>query len=99
MVLGKGLGIEEVLLPRRQQILAIAARYGARNVRVFGSVRRREAGSDSDVDLLVDWVRGSNRLHLEAALSSLLRREVDVISADRLQWYAAPDILSEAAPL
>ena len=40
------------LLERRAEILAVAARYGARNVRVFGSVARGEAGPDSDVDLL-----------------------------------------------
>lgn len=99
VVLGKGIGIEELLRPHRQEILAMAARHGARNVRVFGSVRRRAAQPDSDVDLLVDWVRRSNRLHLERDLAVLLQRDVDVASPDQLVWYAAPTILAEAIPL
>lgn len=99
MVLGKGLGIDDLLLPLRKEILALATKFGARNVRVFGSVRRKEARPDSDVDLLVDWARGSNRLHLEGVLSSLLQREVDVVSPDCLRWYAAPAILAESVPL
>ncbi len=39
----------------RQEILRIAAKHGARNVRVFGSVARGEAHPESDVDLLVEW--------------------------------------------
>ena len=38
----------------REEILRIAARHGARNVRVFGSVARGEDRFDSDVDLLVE---------------------------------------------
>jgi uncharacterized protein len=39
----------------RAQILAAAARHGATNVRVFGSVARGGADAASDVDFLVDW--------------------------------------------
>lgn len=45
-----GLGINEPLHDRRSQILAIAARHGAYNVRVFGSVARGEATEESDID-------------------------------------------------
>ena len=45
--------IEELLKSRRQEILAIAARHGAHNVRIFGSVARGEAGPESDIDILV----------------------------------------------
>ena len=47
------------LRARRDEILALAARYGAHNVRVFGSVARGEATPDSDVDLLVDFRDGA----------------------------------------
>jgi uncharacterized protein len=50
-----GLGIEDLLADRREQILAIADRHGAYNVRVFGSVARGEARIDSDVDFLIDY--------------------------------------------
>lgn len=48
------MSIEELLQTCREDILHLAARRGARNVRVFGSAARHEAGSDSDIDLLVD---------------------------------------------
>ncbi|PLZ09997.1 DNA polymerase beta [Fischerella thermalis WC542] len=42
------MGIEELLLPLKEEILRIAAKDGAHNVRVFGSVARGEARPDSD---------------------------------------------------
>jgi len=50
-----GLGIQELLYCERSQILAIAQKHGAYNVRVFGSVARGEATPESDIDLLVDY--------------------------------------------
>ncbi len=47
------MGIEELLLPFREQILKIATKYGAYNLRVFGSVARGEATADSDIDLII----------------------------------------------
>jgi len=44
----------ERLRVRRKEILGFAASHGARNVRVFGSAARGEAGVTSDVDLLVE---------------------------------------------
>jgi len=99
VVLGRGLGVEQVLAPHRAAILRIARRHGARNVRVFGSVRRSEARPGSDVDLLVDWVRGSDRVHLATALEQLIGRRVDIATPNRLWWAAAPRILAEAVPI
>ena len=48
------MGIEELLLPFREEILKIATKYGADNLRVFGSVARGEATPDSDIDFLVE---------------------------------------------
>lgn len=42
----------------RDEIQKLGARYGIRNVRVFGSVARDEATPNSDLDLLVDVDRG-----------------------------------------
>jgi predicted nucleotidyltransferase len=46
--------ISDNIRARREEILTIAARHGAHNIRIFGSVARGEAGPDSDLDLLVD---------------------------------------------
>jgi predicted nucleotidyltransferase len=75
----------EALRARREEILALAECYGAYNVRVFGSVARGEATSDSDVDLIVD-VRSSASIFdlvgLWLELKDLLGREVSLITDD-----------------
>lgn len=73
---------------RRRQIMAIADRFGARNVRVFGSVARGDDGPDSDIDFLVDLDAGVGLVKfagLERELSTLLGRPVDVVPADGLK--------------
>ncbi|MEA5573118.1 nucleotidyltransferase family protein [Calothrix sp. UHCC 0171] len=74
------MGIQELLLPFREEILKIASKYCAYNVRVFGSVARGEAKPDSDVDFLVEMEAGRNlldRIGLKQDLEELLKREVD----------------------
>lgn len=90
------------LRARRREILEIASRHGARNVRVFGSVVREEAGPESDIDLLVDvgpdhspWFPAG----LEADLEALLGLPVDVVTEDALHWYIRERVLTEAVPL
>jgi uncharacterized protein len=95
-----GLGIEDLLADQREQILAIADRHGAYNVRVFGSVARGEARIDSDVDFLIDyqldkitpWFPAGLMLDLE----SLLQRKVDVATVDMLKERIKDRILQEA---
>ena len=55
--LGHGLGVEEVIAPHQAGILRLARKYGAKELRAFGSIRRREGRQDSAVDLLVRWSR------------------------------------------
>jgi uncharacterized protein len=77
-------------------------RYGAKRVRVFGSVRRREANGHSDLDLLVDGLPDTSlldRAHLESVLGALLGRSVDVVEEDSLPWAIRPQVLAEAVPL
>lgn len=96
------MGMGERVHEKREQILQIAARHGAYNVRVFGSAARGEAAPDSDVDLLVDvgpthsrWFPAGLILDLE----ELLGREVDVVTEGALHWYIRDRILEEAVPL
>ncbi len=91
-----------ILAQHREAILRIAARHGASNIRVFGSVARGTETRDSDVDLLVDLEPGRSLLDLTrliAELSELLGRNVDVVTADGLYWLIRRHILNEARPL
>ena len=96
------MAIDELLRKKREEILRIAARHGARNVRVFGSAARGEAGEGSDVDLLVDFEPGRSLLDqagLVADLEELLGRKVDVVTEAGLYWLLRRRILKEARPL
>lgn len=93
--------LRELLRRRRNEILEVAAKNGATNVRVFGSVARGEEQEGSDVDLLVDMDLGSSLLgqvRLRRALNELLGVEVDVVASGGLLDRDAA-ILREAAPL
>jgi len=96
------MGIGELLSSQRGEIVAIAARRGARNVRVFGSVARGEADQDSDVDFLVDMEPGRTLLDLGGLLSDLqklLGRPVDVVTENGLRERIRLRVLKEAVPL
>jgi len=97
-----GLGIESVVGRRRVQVLRLARRYGARSVRVFGSVRRGQATRQSDLDLLVTFRKGADlfdQLRLERELGKLLGRKVDVVTEEGLHPLIRPQVLFEAIPL
>jgi uncharacterized protein len=97
---GGGLGIEQVIGPLREKVVRLAAAHGARNVRVFGSVARKEATLASDVDLLVDPRRPRyDPIARGIRLESLLGRRVDVVSEDSLPWFIQPQVIVEAVPL
>lgn len=96
------MGIEELLLPLREEILGIAAKYGAYNLRVFGSVARGEARPDSDVDFLVELEPGRNlldRIALIQDLEELLGRKVDVAKPTNLHERIRDKVLKEAVML
>jgi len=60
------MGIQEIIGNQKEQILALAAKYGASNVRVFGSVAAGSADAESDVDFLVDLEPGRSLFDLGA---------------------------------
>jgi len=96
------MGINELLQGKREEILAIARRHGARNVRVFGSVARGEADERSDVDLLVSLDPGVTLLKhaaLVRELGDLLGRKVDVVSDRALRPRIRDRVLDEAVAL
>ena len=84
---------------RRDEILCIAARHGARNVRVFGSVARGEDQADSDVDLLVEMENDRSLLDLvglEQDLEELLACNVDVSTEASIHPALRARIAAEA---
>ncbi|HZG39748.1 MAG TPA: nucleotidyltransferase family protein [Nodosilinea sp.] len=90
------------LKANRAKILALAEKYGASNVRVFGSVARGEAQSDSNVDFLVDLEPGRsllNHIALKQDLEDLLRRSVDVTETITLHRLIRDRILMDAIAL
>ena len=96
------MGIDELLKEKRKEILETAGRHGARNVRVFGSVVRGEAGPDSDVDLLVEVGPDHTPFFpggLIADLEELLGKKVQVVTQEGLHWYIRERVLEEAVPL
>jgi predicted nucleotidyltransferase len=90
------------LKARRQVILAIAGRHGARNLRVFGSVVRGDADAASDVDFLVELEPGRSVMDLGGLLMDLqehLHRKVDAMMPAMLKPRIRERVLREATPL
>jgi predicted nucleotidyltransferase len=101
---GRGVTLDD-LRARRREILEVAARHGAQNVRVFGSVARGEADAASDVDLLVDMVTEARGFRyfgvvedLRRDLEALLGREVDIMDSAALNRWRNR-VLGEAVSL
>ena len=94
--------MRELLKAKREEILRIAARHGARNVRLFGSVARGEADTESDVDVLVDMEPGRSLLDMGGLLmdlQELLGCRVDVVSERGLRERIRQRVLKEAVAL
>ncbi len=84
-------------------IEALAEQHGARRIRVYGSVARREERPDSDVDFLVELPRGydlfTQRLPLAQKLSELLQRNVELVPEHELNHHIREQILREAVQI
>lgn len=96
------MGIDQILQTYREEILRIAAQYGAYNVRVFGSVARGEATPESDVDFLVELEPERtllDQIGLMQSLEKLLGRKVDVIEPETLHELIKDKVLRESVVL
>ena len=94
--------VKEILSSKREEILRIAAKHGARNVRVFGSIARGEDDEMSDIDLLVEFEAGRSLLDhagLWLDLQELLGCKVDVVSERGIKPRIKERVLREAVPL
>jgi hypothetical protein len=96
------MSIGELLQEKREEILHLASKHGAFNVRIFGSVVRGEDRPDSDVDFLVELEAERSlldRVALIQDLEDLLGRKVDVATVKGLRDVWRDRILKEAVPL
>ena len=92
----------ELLKNHRDDILTLAAKAGASNVRVFGSATSRDDSEESDLDLLVDWGPQTSLFDvggLITDLQELLGKRVDVISPEQLHPRFRPRVLAQARPV
>jgi predicted nucleotidyltransferase len=93
----------ETLHEKRQAIAAAGREFGARRIRVFGSVARGEESVDSDVDFLVDFPPGydlfKQRMPLAERLAKITGRNVDLVPEHELNRHLRPYVLAEAVDL
>lgn len=92
----------ERLKEKREEILRLCAVYGARNLRVFGSLARGEADAGSDIDILVEMEPGRSLFDLgglQYELERLLGCPVDVVTERGLKARIRDRVLREAVPL
>lgn len=92
----------DLLKEKRDEILRIAAKYGAHNVRVFGSVARGEADEASDLDLLVEFEPGRSLMDhggLWLELQEALGCKVDVVSEHGIKARIREQVFREAVPI
>ena len=86
----------------KENILTIAKRHHAENVRLFGSVARGDEHEESDVDFLVDFLPGStlyDQIDLISELTQKLGCRVDIVSARALNKHLRQRVLDEAISL
>ena len=93
------MSINKLLKEHRLDILAIAAKHGAGNVRVFGSVVRDESVPGSDVDFLVEMEPGRSLLDMGGLLmdlQDLLGVDVDVVTENGLRKRIRQHVIEQA---
>ena len=94
--------LQELRTTKRDEILRVAAKRGARNVRVFGAVARGESDARSDIDFLVDLEPDRSLFDLSGLLIDLeavLHAHVDVVTEPGLRARIRERVLREAVPL
>lgn len=96
------MALKDLLNSKRDEILKIAEKYGAQNVRLFGSIARGEADEKSDVDLLVEMKPGHSLFDMGGMLmeiEALLGCRVDIVTERGLKKRIREKVLKEAVPL
>jgi predicted nucleotidyltransferase len=90
------------LINKKEEILAIAQKYGASNIRIFGSCARGDINPESDIDFLMDIEKGHSlfhRIQLMQELEDLLGTKIDIAKPENLHSRIRDQVLEEAIPL
>ncbi|MDH4028950.1 MAG: nucleotidyltransferase family protein [Nitrospirota bacterium] len=96
------MSVSNIIKNRRNEILAIATRYGASNIRVFGSMAHGNESPESDIDIIVKMEKGRSLLDIIAIkqdIEELLGRKVDVVTEASISPYIRDNVLKEAVSL
>ena len=95
--------LKQLLAEKREEILKLAAKHGAFNVRIFGSVARGEETEESDIDFLIDYdlsrISPWFPVGLIEDLEKLLNRKVDIVTTKSLHYFLRAKIIKEAVYL
>ena len=95
--------LRDIIVRKRDQILQVAKKYGASDLKIFGSVIRGENTKESDVDILVTLPKiydmFKQRLPLQNELENIIGKKVDLVVKDELNHLMAQNILNEAQDL
>ena len=93
----------DVLHEKSEAIHAACRQFGARRIRVFGSVARGEERPDSDIDFLVDFPPGydlfTQRLPLAERLAEITGRRLDMVPEHEINRRLREAVLNEAVDL
>lgn len=87
---------------KKLQIERIMQKYGAKNIRVFGSVAREEDKENSDIDFIVNMDEDRSAfdlIHLIEELEGFLKRKVDIVDEEAIHWYLKKKIQNEVIVL
>ncbi|GJD16770.1 DNA polymerase beta domain protein region [Rivularia sp. IAM M-261] len=103
IILNKKMSLKEIIKEKREEIINIADKHGAFNLRLFGSVARGEETEQSDIDFLIDYdldkISSWFPSGLVEDLETLLNRRVDVVTINSLHYLIRDKVLSEAIVL
>ena len=95
--------LKQLLQENREEILKIAAKHGAYNVRIFGSVARDDDDEKSDIDFLIDYDLGKISPWFPSGLiqdlQQMLGRKVDIVTVDGLKERIRERVLQDVMQL
>jgi uncharacterized protein len=92
----------KVIQEKRETILKLAEENGIQDIRVFGSVSRKEEGPDSDLDLLVKFSEGRSLFDLirfKQDIEDILQTKVDVVTENSIHHSIKDKVINGAIQL